>query len=63
LTSFFDCSSQFRQQILWNKFYIRCAYFTPYCTWSPNYSVLVNLSHCTSLRQARAACVDMSMTI
>jgi hypothetical protein len=30
-----------RQQILWNKFHIRCAYFTPNCTWSLNYSVLV----------------------
>jgi hypothetical protein len=29
------------QQILWNKFHIRCAYFTPNCTWSLNYSVLV----------------------
>jgi hypothetical protein len=40
---FFYCASQFRQQILWNTFYIRCAYFTPSCTWSPNYSVLVVL--------------------
>jgi hypothetical protein len=31
------------QQILWNKFHIRCAYFTPNCTWSLNYSVLVSL--------------------
>jgi hypothetical protein len=30
-----------QQQILWNKFHIRCAYFTPNCTWSLNYSVLV----------------------
>jgi hypothetical protein len=30
------------QQILWNKFHIRCAYFTSNCTWSPNYSVLVD---------------------
>jgi hypothetical protein len=29
------------QQILWNKCHIRCAYFTPNCTWSPNYLVLV----------------------
>jgi hypothetical protein len=29
------------QQILRNKFHIRCAYFTPNCTWSLNYSVLV----------------------
>jgi hypothetical protein len=29
------------QQILWNKFHIRCAYFSPSCTWSLNYSVLV----------------------
>jgi hypothetical protein len=29
------------QQIFWNKFHIRCAYFTPNCTWSLNYSVLV----------------------
>jgi hypothetical protein len=42
--TFFYCASQFRQQILWNKFYICCAYFTPYCTWSPNYSVLVFFS-------------------
>jgi hypothetical protein len=33
--------SQLLQHIFWNKFHIRCAYFTPYCTWSPNYSVLV----------------------
>jgi hypothetical protein len=32
------------QQILWNKFHIRCAYFTPNCTWSLNYSVLVFLA-------------------
>jgi hypothetical protein len=31
------------QQILWNKFHIRCAYFTPNCTWSLNYSVLVHI--------------------
>jgi hypothetical protein len=31
------------QQILWNKFHIRCAYFTPNCTWSLNYSVFVFL--------------------
>jgi hypothetical protein len=37
----FDGGSQLPQQILWNKFHIRCAYFTPNCTWSPNYSVLV----------------------
>jgi hypothetical protein len=44
LTTFFyfDCASQLWQQILWNKYYIRCAYFTPNCTWSLNYSVLVN---------------------
>jgi hypothetical protein len=36
-----DGGSQLPQQILWNKFHIRCAYFTPNCTWSPNYSVLV----------------------
>jgi hypothetical protein len=29
------------QQIFWNTFYIRCAYVTPNCTWSLNYSVLV----------------------
>jgi hypothetical protein len=29
------------QQILWKTFHIRCAYFTPNCTWSLNYSVLV----------------------
>jgi hypothetical protein len=28
-----------------HKFHIRCAYFTPNCTWSPNYSVLVNFSN------------------
>jgi hypothetical protein len=33
------------QQILWNKFHIRCAYFTPNCTWSLNYSVLVYFLH------------------
>jgi hypothetical protein len=38
---YFVGGSQFLQQILWNKFQIRCAYFTPNCTWSPNYSVLV----------------------
>jgi hypothetical protein len=38
---FFYAGSQLWQQILWNKFNIRCAYFTPNCTWSPNYSVLV----------------------
>jgi hypothetical protein len=38
---YFDCASQLWQQILWNKFYKRCAYFTPNCTWSPKYSVLV----------------------
>jgi hypothetical protein len=41
LTIFFDCASELWQQILWNKFGICCAYFTPNCTWSPNYSVLV----------------------
>jgi hypothetical protein len=40
-----------KQQILWNKFYIRRAYFTPNCTWSPNYSVLVY-----SLLSLRIAC-------
>jgi hypothetical protein len=39
----FDGGSQLLQQILWNKFHIRCAYFTTNCTWSPNYSVLVFL--------------------
>jgi hypothetical protein len=34
------------QQILWNKFHIRCAYFTPNCTWSLNYSVLVIFEQC-----------------
>jgi hypothetical protein len=38
------CGSQLPQQIWWNKFYIRCAYFTPNCPWSPNYSVLVGIS-------------------
>jgi hypothetical protein len=38
---YFDGGSQLPQQILWNKFHIRCAYFTPNCTWSLNYSVLV----------------------
>jgi hypothetical protein len=38
---YFDGGSQLPQQILWNTFHIRCAYFTPNCTWSPNYSVLV----------------------
>jgi hypothetical protein len=33
---------QLPQQILWNKFHIRCAYFTPNCSWSLNYSVLVS---------------------
>jgi hypothetical protein len=41
---FFFGGSQLLQQILWNKFHIRCAYFTPNCTWSPNYSVIVNLA-------------------
>jgi hypothetical protein len=36
---YFDGGSQLLQQILWNKFHIRCAYFTPNCTWSPNDSV------------------------
>jgi hypothetical protein len=39
---YFDGGSQLPQQILWNKFHIRCAYFTPNCTWSLNYSVLVS---------------------
>jgi hypothetical protein len=34
--------SQLWKQILWIKFHIRCAYFTPNRTWSTNYSVLVN---------------------
>jgi hypothetical protein len=38
---YFDGGSQLLQQILWNKFHIRCAFFTPNCTWSLNYSVLV----------------------
>jgi uncharacterized protein YybS (DUF2232 family) len=38
---YFDGGSQLPQQILWNKFHIRCAYFSPSCTWSLNYSVLV----------------------
>jgi hypothetical protein len=38
---YFDGGSQLPQKILWNKFHIRCASFTPNCTWSPNYSVLV----------------------
>jgi hypothetical protein len=42
---YFDGCSQLPQQILWNKFHIRCAYFTPNCTWSLNYSVLVYKSH------------------
>jgi hypothetical protein len=42
---YFDGGSQLPQQILWNKFHIRCAYFTPNCTWSPNYSVLVYFLH------------------
>jgi hypothetical protein len=41
---YFDSGSQLPQQILWNKFHIRCAYFTPNCTWSLNYSVLVTFS-------------------
>jgi hypothetical protein len=41
---YFDGGSQLPQQILWNKFHIRCAYFSSNCTWSPNYSVLVKLS-------------------
>jgi hypothetical protein len=40
---YFDGGSQLPQQILWNKFHIRCAYFTPNCTWSLNYSVLVHI--------------------
>jgi hypothetical protein len=40
------------QQILWNKFHIRCAYFTPNCTWSLNYSVLVFYQHSTSRKDA-----------
>jgi hypothetical protein len=39
---YFDGGSQLPQQILWNKFHIRCAYSTPNCTWSLNYSVLVS---------------------
>jgi hypothetical protein len=35
---YFDGGSKLPQQILWNKFHIRCAYFTPNCTWSLNYS-------------------------
>jgi hypothetical protein len=45
---FYGCS-QLPQQILWNKFHIRCAYFTPNCTWSPNYSVLVLILFDTDL--------------
>jgi hypothetical protein len=41
LEIFFEGASQLWQQILGRKFHIRCAFFTPYCTWSPNYSVLV----------------------
>jgi hypothetical protein len=33
--------SQLWKQILWIKFHIHCAYFTPNRTCSPNYSVLV----------------------
>jgi hypothetical protein len=43
----FDCASQLWQQIFWNTFYIRCAYFTPNCTWSLNYSVLVLFLNCS----------------
>jgi hypothetical protein len=39
------------QQILWNKFHIRCAYFTPNCTWSLNYSVLVEYTPESQQRQ------------
>jgi hypothetical protein len=41
------------QQILWNKFHIRCAYFSPNCTWSLNYSVLVLLRIWPNLRSGR----------
>jgi hypothetical protein len=47
LPTFFFGGSQLLQQILWDKFHIRCAYFTPYCTWSPNYSVLVSFTFLT----------------
>jgi hypothetical protein len=30
------------------KFHIRCAYFTPNCTWSLNYSVLVKTVFCVT---------------
>jgi hypothetical protein len=43
---YFDGGSKLPQQILWNKFHIRCAYFTPNCTWSLNYSVLVKSVIC-----------------
>jgi hypothetical protein len=46
---YFDGGSQLPQQILWSKFHIRCAYFTPNCTWSPNYSVLVSDSQAAIL--------------
>jgi hypothetical protein len=42
---YFDGGSQLPQQILWKKFHIRCAYFSPNCTWSLNYSVLVFLDN------------------
>jgi hypothetical protein len=41
------------QQILWNKFHIRCAYFTPNCTWSLNYSVLVKSEQALSIGHNR----------
>jgi hypothetical protein len=45
---YFDGGSQLPQQILWKKFHIRCAYFTPNCTWSLNYSVLVKTVFCVT---------------
>jgi hypothetical protein len=43
-------------QILWNKFHIRCAYFSPNCTWSLNYSVLVLLLQSFVLHMWEPSC-------
>jgi hypothetical protein len=46
------------QQILWNKFYISCAYFTPNCTWSPELFSSCSLSLSVKNRQNAQNCLN-----
>jgi hypothetical protein len=64
LFTFFFCGvSQLWKQILGIKFHIRCAYFTPKRTWSPNYSVLVSPSVRKSRFVSKVLFKELSITL